>query len=159
MQTAGDLIAAAAELAAGVEYGINDLQRRPPGLGLDVHGDAAAVVGNGDGVAGVDGDGDVLAVARQRFIDGVVHDLIDQMMKARAGGRADIHTGTLAHRFQTLQNLNLRAAVFLCYFRFVRHNFLHWYVIANQCAHWCGNPYSYCHFKGERIATSLRSSQ
>ena len=124
MQTAGHLVAAAAEFAAGVKHRVHHFQRGPPGLGLDVHGDAAAVVGDGNGVAGVDGDGNVLAVARQGFINGVVHDLIDQMVKARAGRRADIHTGPLAHRFQPFQHLNLRAAVFLCYFRFVRHKIL-----------------------------------
>ena len=124
MQTAGDLIAAAAELAAGVEHRVNDLQSGPSGLGLDVHGDTTTIVSDGDGVAGVDGDGDMLTIARQGFIDGVVHDLIDQMMKTAGGGGADIHTRPLAHRFQTLQNLNLRAAVFLCYFRFVRHKIL-----------------------------------
>ena len=121
VEAAGDLVAAAAEFAAGVEHGVHHFQGRPSGLGLDVHGDTPAVVGDGDGIAGIDGDGDVLAVAGQSLVDGVVHDLIDQVVQARGGGRADIHTRPLAHRLQTLQNLNLRAAVFLCYFRFVRH--------------------------------------
>ena len=121
VQAAGDLIAAAAELAAGVEHGIHDLQSRTSGLGLDVHGNTTAVVGDGDGVAGVDGHGNMLTVSGQRLVDGVVHDFIDQVVQTGGGGRADIHTGSFPHRFQTLQNLNLLRAVFLCYFRFVRH--------------------------------------
>ena len=63
----------------------------------------------------------MLTVSGQRFVNGVVHDLIDEVVQTGGGGRADIHTGSFPHRFQTLQNLNLLRAVFLCYFRFVRH--------------------------------------
>ena len=48
MEAAGHLITAAAEFAAGVQNGVNDLQGGPSGLGLDVHGNAAAVIGDGD---------------------------------------------------------------------------------------------------------------
>ena len=81
MQTAGHLIASAAELAAGMEHRENNLQRRLTGLGLDVHGDTPAVIGDGDGVSGVNGDGDVLAVPRQGLVDGIVHDFIHQVVQ------------------------------------------------------------------------------
>ena len=112
MKAAGDLIAPAAELAAGVKHGVNHLQGRPPGLGLDVHGDAASVIGNGDGIAGIDGHGDVRAVAGQGLVDGVVHDLVHQVVQARGGGRADVHTGPLTHGLQALQHLDLRGIIF-----------------------------------------------
>ena len=113
MEAAGHLIAAAAEFSSRVQDGENYLQGGPPSLGLDVHRDAAAVVGNGDGVPGIDGDGDVGAVARQGLVDGVVHDLVYQMVQTRLAGGADVHAGALAHRLQPLQHLNLRAAVFV----------------------------------------------
>ena len=119
MQTTGDLVAAAAELSAGVQHGIDDLQSRPPGLGLYVHGNTAAVICYGDGISGIDGHGDVPAVACQRFINGVVHDLIDQVVQTADGGRADIHTRALAHCFQTFQNLDLLCTIFLRYFHFI----------------------------------------
>ena len=53
VQAAGDLIAAAAEFAARMQDRIDDLERGAAGLGLNVHGDAAAVIGDGDGVAGL----------------------------------------------------------------------------------------------------------
>ena len=111
VEAAGDLVAAAAKLAAGVKDGIHHLQSGFARLGLDVHRDAAAVVGDLDDVAGEDVHGDVGAVARQRLVDGVVHDLIDQMVKAGGRGGADVHTRALAHRLQSLQHLDLRAAV------------------------------------------------
>ena len=83
VKTAGYLVAPAAELTAGVQNGIYHLQSGPARLGLDVYGDAPAVVGDGDGIALVDGHGDVRAVARQRLVDGIVHDLIHQMVQTR----------------------------------------------------------------------------
>ena len=121
VQTAGDLIAPAAEFAARVQNGIDDLKCGLAGLSLNIDGDAAAVIGDGDGIALVDGHNDVLAVSGQCFVDCVIDDLIDEVVQTGGGGRADIHTGSFPHCFQTLQNLNLLRAVFLCYFRFVRH--------------------------------------
>ena len=71
MQAAGDLIAAAAEFAARMQDRIDDLERGAAGLGLNVHGDAAAVIGDGDGVAGVDRHGDVGAVPQVQFSEAV----------------------------------------------------------------------------------------
>ena len=68
-----------------------------------------------------DGDGDVLAVARQRLIDGVVHDLVDEMVQTGRAGGANVHTGTLPNSLQTLQDLALLRAVLLGNFGFVRH--------------------------------------
>ena len=111
VEAAGYLVAPAAELAAGVQHGVHHFQSGLAGLGLNVHGDAAAVIHHGDGVALVDGDGDLRAVARQRFVDGVVHDLIHQMVKAGGRSGADIHTGTLSDGFQPFQNLNFRCVI------------------------------------------------
>ena len=124
VQAAGDLIAAAAEFAARMQDRIDDLERGAAGLGLNVHGDAAAVIGDGDGVAGIDRHGDVGAVARKRLVDGVVHDLIDQMVQAAGGRRADIHARTFPDGLQPLQDLDLRGVVFLFHSRiqqFFRH--------------------------------------
>ena len=112
VQAAGDLVTAAAELTAGVQDRKDDLQSGASGLGLDIHGDAASVVPDRDRVAGVDRDHDVIAVAGQGLVDGIVHDLIDQMVQTGLRGGADVHAGTLANRLQTLQDLDLRAAVF-----------------------------------------------
>ena len=49
----------------------------------------------------------MVAVTGQRLVDGVVHDLIDQMVQAAGAGGADIHARALAHRFQAFQDLDL----------------------------------------------------
>ncbi len=129
VQAAGYLVASAAEFAAGVQHRIDDLESGSARLGLDVHRDAAAVVGDGDRVAGIDCDRDVRAEAGQRLVDGVVHDLIDKVVETRGRGRADVHAGALAHGLETLEHLDLRGVValfeFFRFFRIVCHIFLH----------------------------------
>ena len=105
MQAAGDLVAAAvAELAAGVQDGQHDLDGRALLLLHDPDGDAAAVVDDRDGVVGVDRDVDARAVAGERLVDGVVDDLVDEVVQPAHAGRADVHAGSLAHRLETLED-------------------------------------------------------
>ncbi len=60
----------------------------------------------------VDGDQDVVAVAGQRFVDGVVHHLEHQVVQAGAIGRvANVHAGALAHGLQAFQDLDGAFAV------------------------------------------------
>ena len=105
MQAAGDLVAAAvAELAAGVEDGEHDLERRLALLLHRVDGDAAAVVDDGDRVVGVDRHVDARAVAGERLVDGVVDDLVDEVVQAAHAGRADVHAGPLADGLEALED-------------------------------------------------------
>ena len=82
VQTAGDLIASAAELTARVQHGIDDLECGAPRLRLNVDRNAAAVVDNGDGVALVDRHLDLRAVARKRLVDGVIHNFVNEVVQA-----------------------------------------------------------------------------
>ena len=50
-------------------------------------------------------------VPGQGFVDGVVYDLVHQVVQARGTGGTDIHARALAHSLQTFQNLDLRAAI------------------------------------------------
>ena len=110
MQTAGHLVAAAAELAAGVQNGEDDLDGRTA-LALDVvDGDAATVIDDPHGSVGQQGHLDPVAVAGQRLVDRVVHDLLDQVVQATLAGRADVHTRPLADSLETLEHLD-RAGV------------------------------------------------
>ena len=105
VQAAGDLVAAAvAELAAGVQHGQHDLDRRALLLLHDRDRDAAAVVGDGDRVVGVDRDRDVVAVAGQRLVDRVVDNLVDEVVQAARPGRADVHARALADRLEALED-------------------------------------------------------
>ena len=105
VEAAGHLVSAAvAELAAGVEDGQHDLERRLALLLHRVDRDAAPVVDDRDRVVGVDRDLDGVAEAGERLVDGVVDDLVDQVVQAARTGRADVHAGPLAHGLETLQD-------------------------------------------------------
>ena len=52
-------------------------------------------------------------MACKRFVDGVVHHLIDHMVKPRPVIRvADIHARALSHRIKALQNLDGIGTIF-----------------------------------------------
>ena len=105
VQAAGDLVALAAELAAGVEHREHDLGRGLVGiLGVRVDRDAPAVVDDPAAAVGEQGDVDPVRVAREGLVDGVVDDLVDEVMEARRTGRTDVHTGPFTDRLKTLEN-------------------------------------------------------
>ena len=105
VQAAGDLVAAAvAELAAGVQHGQHDLDGRALLLLHDADGDAAAVVDDRDRVVRVDRDVDARAVAGERLVDGVVDDLVDEVVQSAHAGGPDVHAGSLANRLETLEH-------------------------------------------------------
>ena len=112
MQTAGDFISPAAEFAARVQHRVDDFQRGPTGLCLNVDRDAASVVLDRDGVALVDRHLDVMAIARQRLVDRVVDDLIDEVVQSGGARRADVHARPLTHSLQPLQYLDLAGVIF-----------------------------------------------
>jgi hypothetical protein len=57
----------------------------------------------------VDDDADVVAVASERFIDGVVDYLEDHVVQtATIVGVTNVHTGTFAYGIQAFQHFNAR---------------------------------------------------
>ena len=113
VQTAGDVISPAAELAAGVKMRHDDLDGghfdRLSVLDdlLFVHGDAAAVVRHGHAAVLGYFHGAGIAITRESFVDGVVDDLHDKVMQAALVRRADVHSGTLSDGIQPFEHLNV----------------------------------------------------
>ena len=107
VQTAGNLIAAAAELAAGMQNGIHNRHSRQPCLVLHADRHAAAVILHADDVAGQDAHIDAVAIACKRFVDGVIYDFVNKVVQAARTGGADIHARALADGFQTFKDLYL----------------------------------------------------
>ena len=89
VQAAGDLVALATELAAGMQHGEYHLSctlalvfaRR---IGID--GNAAPVVVDTTATIGEQGDGDLVAMPGHGFVDGVVDDFPDQVMETLEAG-------------------------------------------------------------------------
>ena len=112
MEAARDLVGVLVELAAGMQHRHDDFSGTTPLTGVDVRGDAASVVLHRHGFVGVYGDGDAVAVAGQRLVDGVVHHLEHHVMQAGAVVRvADVHAGALAHRVQPFQHRDAAGVV------------------------------------------------
>ena len=106
VQTTGDLVAAAAELAAGVQHGEHGRDGRELLARRGVGRDAAAVVLDPHAAVGEQGHHDPVAVAGQGLVDGVVDDLPDQVVQTALAGRADVHAGALADRLEALEDLD-----------------------------------------------------
>ena len=112
MQTAADLVAAAAEFATGVQNGHHDFEgRETRALVMFFYGDAAPIIFDGDGAVGVDGDAYRIGIARHDLVDTVIDDLIDELVKATMIGCTDVHARAHTHRFQPFKNLNVLFAI------------------------------------------------
>ncbi len=95
-----------------MELGHDDLGGRDALARMDVGRNAAAVIGDGHGAVGVERDGHLGRVARQRLVDGVVDHLVDHVVQARAVvGVADIHARPLAHGIEALEDLDRFRAI------------------------------------------------
>ena len=111
VEAAGDLVGAGIELAAGVEAGHDHLDRGQVFAGVQVHGNAPAVVLYGDAVIRMDGDLDVVAMPAHGLVDGVVHHFIDQVVEAFEAGIADVHGRPFPHGLQALEDLDFIGVV------------------------------------------------
>ena len=108
VEAAGDLVALAAELPAGVEGGEHDLGRRGAReLGMLVDRDAPAVVDHPGPAVFQQGDFDPIGVPGHGLVDGVVDHLVDEVVQAARAGRADVHPGPFPDGFQTLQDCDV----------------------------------------------------
>jgi hypothetical protein len=76
-------------------------------------GDATAVVDHLDRAVALDGDRDGVAEAGERLVDGVVDDLVDQVVQTPGTGRTDVHARALAHGLEPLEHLDVVCAVAL----------------------------------------------
>ncbi len=67
----------------------------------------AAVVRHRDRSICVQHHIDLVAVAGEGLINRVVHDLIDEVVKAPKAYIADVHCGALANRFKAFEDLDI----------------------------------------------------
>ena len=106
VEATGHLVAALAELSAGMQRGHDDLSRGSLLDGVFVRRNPATVIDHSDAVVRVNDDRDLRAEARQRLVNRVVDDFVDKMMQPSGPGGPNVHRGALAHRFEAFQDLN-----------------------------------------------------
>jgi hypothetical protein len=115
VQTTRHLVAAAAELAAGVQHGEHHLNGalalvRPARVRVYRH--ASAVVFYATGSFGGEGDHDAGTEPGHRLVNRVVHNLPDEVVQTGQAGRPDVHTRALSHRVEALKDLDGTGVVF-----------------------------------------------
>ena len=111
VEAAGDLVAATAELAAGVKDGHDGLEGGDAGGGVLADGDAAAVVRAADGAVLMDGYDDLVAVTGHCFVDGVVDDFVDKVVQAALVRTTDVHAGPAADGLEAFEDLDIGGGV------------------------------------------------
>ena len=111
MQAARNFVGFAIEFSAGVQNGHDHFGSGLFLRGMHIHGNAAAVIDDGDAVVVMDDDIDLVAIAGQRFIHRVIYHLPNQVVQTLLGGRADIHRRTFAHGLEIAQHFDRGSVV------------------------------------------------
>ena len=78
---------------------------------MGVDRDAPAIVGDREGAIGMQMHLDAIGMAGDGFVHGVVEDFRGQMVQGAFIGTADIHARAPAHRFQSLEDLNVLSGI------------------------------------------------
>ena len=74
---------------------------------MDTDRESTAVIHDANGAVFAQGYINLCAETSERFVNGIVDNLIDQVMQAAYIGRADIHARTLPDSFEAFKNLDL----------------------------------------------------
>ncbi len=111
VEAGGGLVGALVELGARAHGGHHHLEGGLAGLGMHVHGDAAAVVAHEDGVVHIDLNNHHLAVAGQVLVHGVVDQLVNEVVQAAGGDVADVHARAAADVVGIAQHLDTARAI------------------------------------------------
>ena len=106
MEASGNFIAVLVEFSACMELCKSDFSRTSFWFVLVAHfyigRNTTSVINDGDGLIAIDGDVDVISITCQGFINRIIDDLKDKVMKPCSVRRiADVHAGTLTNSLQT----------------------------------------------------------
>ena len=113
VQPAGHFVTAVVKLAAGVQLREHDFQSTYLRVLVCLDRDTPAVVLDGATAVRVDTHADVITRSRHGLVNGIVQNLIDQMMESCAAAVADIHIRPFAHRLQAPEDLYVTCVIFL----------------------------------------------
>ena len=94
-----------------MEHRHHDFECRLLDLGVLLYRDAATVVFYRHAAIFIDHDGYMVAGSRERLIDRVVDDFVDEVMKRLDVRSAHVHTRAPTDGFQTFQDLDVLGGV------------------------------------------------
>src|SRR5690606_1274477 len=92
---------------------------RSSDLFMNADRNSTSVIFNRYAVIFFNGNDDMITKTSESFIDAVVNNFPNEMMKPAGTRRTDIHAWTLANRFQAFQHLNLTFIIILRLFQFL----------------------------------------
>ena len=116
MKTSGNLIRFGVEFPTRVKSCHHHFRGGLFFLFMERDRDASTVVDNGHAGIHMNGHIDLRAVADNGFIDAVIHDFVNEVMKTFGSCTPDIHGRPLADGFQPFKDFNAFCGVF-----FLRH--------------------------------------
>ena len=121
MQSSAGLICVIIKFAAGVKCCEHNALRAHT---FFMHSDrnASAVVLHRAGAVRFKGHFDRGAESGKVFVDGVVHDLVDQVVESSCGDAADIHAGPDPDSFQAFEYLDTAFVVTVRFLIYIRHS-------------------------------------
>ena len=111
MQTAGNLIRAFIKLTSGMKHRQNNLECRLVQLLMLVDWDTTTVVDNRNRVVLANDHLYMSGIPGKSLVNGVVNNLINQMMQSFWSRIANIHGRTFAHSFQALKHLDIAGTI------------------------------------------------
>ena len=107
VQTTRNFIAIAVELTPRVQLGHDHFSSGHPFFRVHIHRNTATIVADTDRTIRVQAYVNPVAMPRQGFVNGIVHDLINHVVQTTAVIRVtDVHTGTLSNCIQALEDFN-----------------------------------------------------
>jgi hypothetical protein len=106
-----DRVALAAEFSTRMKNRHNNFDCRLLLYRMLVNGDTAAIVIHTNGAISEKRDFNVVAMASERLVNGVVHHLVDQVMETSLACGPDIHTGSFTNGVEALENCNCTSVV------------------------------------------------
>ena len=125
MKSAGNLVSSTAEFSACMENGKYHFNCRNSCFMVDTYRYTSSVISDSNGIISIYTYINSITKSCQSFINRIVNNFIDKVMKTTAGSGSYIHTGTLSDSLETFQNLNLVSAIFMIYSCIIHRFFAH----------------------------------
>src|SRR4030042_6490636 len=116
METSGDLVAAVIKFASRVEFGHYNIDSRTILFLVEIDGNAPAVISDGNAVIDMNDHVDLGTISLQGFINAVIHQFMNQMVKAFDSGISNINRRPFAAGCQSFQDLDLLRIIFFSLF-------------------------------------------
>ena len=107
VQTTGHFVGVIVEFTTGVQHGHDNFCGGNAFLFMQIDRNSTAVILDRHRLVRVNNHTNLRAVARERFIDGVIHQLKDHVVQAGTIiGIPDVHAWPLSHRIQSFQDFD-----------------------------------------------------